>query len=117
MTIRRSIGRVLLLLAAPAVLTACEAKGTLDNSQVELMTVDGRKYEVRLAPAGGVDEYRLMVVRATLVLGANPEAERERATNVARQVMDRTCKGRRRQVLEDNLVDDVNYYTRFRCLA
>jgi hypothetical protein len=98
-------------------LAGCEAKSSLDGSKAEMMTVEGRKFEVRLASTGTPDDYRLMVVRATLVINPDVEAERARAQNVARQVMDRTCKGRRYQVTEDNLVDNVNYHTRFRCLT
>ena len=57
-----------------------------------------------------------MVVRATLVINPDPELERERAWAVARDVIQQTCKGGRSQVLEDNLVDNVNLFTRFRCL-
>jgi hypothetical protein len=105
------------VLAALAALTACNDKGTLDRTQVEYMRVDGRRFEVRVTPADDVGVYRLLVVRATLVIDPDPEAERSRGWNVARQVMDRTCKGRPYQVLEDNLVDNVNLYTRFRCAA
>jgi hypothetical protein len=34
---------------------------------------------------------------------------------VAQQIMDRTCRGRPYKVLEDNLVDNVNLFLRFRC--
>ena len=57
-----------------------------------------------------------MVVRATLVINPDPELERERAWAVARDVIQQACKGGRSQVLEDNLVDNVNLFTRFRCL-
>jgi len=105
------------LLVATFALAACNDKGTLDKSQVEYMKVDGRRFEVRLAPTDVPNEYRLLIVRATLVIDPNPEAERERGWNVARQVMVRTCKGRPYQTLEDSLVDNVNLYTRFRCRA
>jgi hypothetical protein len=107
----------LVLTLAGLALAGCEAKSSLDGSKVEMMTVEGRKFEVRLASTGTPDDYRLMVVRATLVINPDVEAERARAQNVARQVMDRTCRGRRYQVTEDNLVDNVNYHTRFRCLT
>jgi hypothetical protein len=97
-------------------LAACNTKATLDQSQVEYMTVEGRKYEVRVASAGVPDEYRLLIVRATLVIDPDPEAELARNQNVANRVMDRTCKGRPVQMLENNLVDEVNLEIRFRCL-
>jgi len=95
--------------------SACAGKGTLDNSSVELVKVDGRRFEVRIAPTEAPGEYRMMIVRATLVIEPDAELERERARNVARPFMERTCKGRPYKVLEDRLVDRVNFYTRFRC--
>ena len=100
---------------AALLLAACNDKGTLERSQVEVIRVEGRRYEVRIAPTGIPDTYRLLVVRATVVVNPDPEAERSRGWNVARQIMDRTCKGRTYQVLEDNLADNVNLYARFRC--
>lgn len=106
-----------LALLALLALGACNTKATLDDSQVETARVDGRLFEIRIAPTGAADEYRMLVVRATVVIDPDPEAERARGWNVARQYMDRTCKGRRHQVLENNLVDEVNLETRFRCVA
>ncbi len=97
-------------------LAACNAKATLDQTQVEYMTVDGRKYEVRVASTDVPDEYRLLIVRATLVINPDAEAERSRNQNVANRVMTRTCKGRQARTLEDNLVDEVNLEIRFRCV-
>lgn len=105
------------LVGGTLALGACIPKATLDNSQVETVKVDGRLFEVRIAPTDVPDEYRLLVVRATLVINPDPEAERERGWNVAKQYMDRTCRGRRYQVLDDDLADYVNLQTRFRCLA
>ena len=109
--------RILLPLSAALLgLAACNDKASLDNSQVQYVTREGRKFEVRVAPTGTPNEYRLMVVRATLVIDPDPELERERGWAVARDVIQQTCKGGRSQVLEDNLVDNVNLFTRFRCL-
>jgi hypothetical protein len=96
-------------------LAACAHKGSLADSSVRNVRVDGRLFELRVAPTGVPNEYRLMVVRATLVIDPDPELERERAQNVARPVMEQTCR-RSYKVLEDRLVDQINYYTRFRCL-
>jgi len=109
--------KICLVLLALLALSACNTKATLDDSQVETVRVDGRLFEVRIAPTGVADEYRILVVRATVVFDPDPEAERARGSNVARQYMDRTCKGRRYQVLDDKLVDEVNLEMRFRCVA
>lgn len=104
------------LFVAALPLAACEDKATLDRSRVEVVTVDGRKFEVRTA-AIGPDEYRMLVVRATVVVNADAEREAQRNWNVARQSMDRTCKGRSYTVVEDRLEDEVNLFVRFKCPA
>ena len=54
-----------LVALAPAACTTTSAtpKGTLDRSQVETVRVEGRLYEVRVAPAEVEGEYRLLIVR------------------------------------------------------
>lgn len=101
-------------LAAALTLGACTSKATLDDSRVETTRVEGRLFEVRIAPTDVAGEYRMLVVRATLVI--DPEAERERGANVARRYMERTCAGRRYEVLDQDLADFVNLQTRVRCL-
>ncbi len=103
------------LATAALALAACAQKETLERSRVEMMTVEGRKFEVRTVPTGQPGEYRMLVVRGTLVVNPDPEREYQRAWNVARQVMDRTCKGRPYKVLDDTMVDEVNLQTRFVC--
>ena len=104
-------------IAAIVALGACTFKGTLENSREELVRVEGRQYEVRIAKTDMADTWRLMIVRATVVLGADPELERMRAQDVAKPFMERTCKGRPYEQLVDKLQDDVNYYTVFTCRA
>lgn len=98
-------------------LSACAAKGTLNDSTVETVRVEGRLYEVRIAPTDIQNEYRMLIVRATLVIEPDPEREYARNWNVARQFMSRTCHGPSYKILEDRLADKVNLYTRFRCGA
>jgi hypothetical protein len=106
--------RVLGLVLAAATLAACTPKGSLDRSQVEMVRVEGRRYEVRVASTNVEGEYRVLIVRATLVIDPDPQREHDRNWNVAQPFMERTCRGPF-QVLEDNLVDNVNLYIRFRC--
>src|SRR5262249_40213401 len=105
-----------MLLGALAVLAlgACAPKSTLERSRVEIVRVEGRRYEVRVASTDAEGEWRMLVVRATIVLNPDPERERARNFNVAQQIMQRTCRGPF-QVLENNLVDSVNLHLRFRC--
>jgi hypothetical protein len=98
-------------------LAACTTtKGTLDRSQVETVRVDGRLYEVRVAPAEVAGEHRLLVARGTIVIDPDPQLESQRLWNVVQPFMQRSCKGPF-VVLENNLADKVNLYIRFRCGA
>jgi hypothetical protein len=100
---------------AALTLVACHDKGTLEGSRVENVRVDGRRFEVRVAPADAEGEFRMLVVRATIVINPDPEAERSRAENVAKPFMERSCRGQSYKVLEDLLIDNVTLSLRFRC--
>jgi hypothetical protein len=108
------IGLAFALVLPALALAACAHKDSLADSSVRNVRVDGRLFEVRVAPTDVTNEYRLMVVRATLVIDPDPELERQRAQNVAGPIMEQTCKGPYK-LLENRLVDQINYYTRFRC--
>lgn len=103
----------LALLALGACMTT---KGTLEGTQAETVRVDTRLYEVRIAPAEAAGQYRLLLVRATIVIDPDPQLESQRLWNVVQPFMQRTCKGPF-VVLENNLADKVNLYIRFRCGA
>lgn len=104
-------------LAISLSLVACAQKASLDDTQVEMVTVDARKYEVRLGSTGTPGEYRMLIVRATLVINADSENEAERAQNVYPRFIERTCKGRPHKILSEGLSQEVNYFVLFRCLA
>jgi hypothetical protein len=107
--------RALLAALAALTLAACTTpKGTLDRSEVETVKVDGRLYEVRVAPTGAEGEYRLLLVRGTIVIDPDPELESQRNWNIVQPFMQRTCKGNF-VVLENHLTDKVNLYISFRC--
>jgi hypothetical protein len=53
----------------------------------------GGRLEVRVAPADVEGAFRMLVVRATLVINPNAEAERSRAENLAKPFMTRSCGG------------------------
>ncbi|MGZ5909196.1 MAG: hypothetical protein ACXWLB_04930 [Reyranella sp.] len=108
---------VCLAVLAVLMVAACHDKGTLEGSRVEYVRVDGRRFEVRVAPADAEGEFRMLVVRATIVLNPNAEAERSRAENVAKPFMTRSCGGQSYKVLEDLLIDSVTLSLRFRCLV
>ena len=102
---------------AVLMVAACHDKGTLEGSRVENVRVDGRRFEVRVAPADAEGEFRMLIVRATIVINPNPEAERSRAENVAKSFMERSCGGPSYKLLEDTLIDNVTLSLRFRCLV
>jgi|EndMetStandDraft_4_1072995.scaffolds.fasta_scaffold507375_1 hypothetical protein len=110
------VAPLVLLALAACMTTAATPKGALDRSQVETVRVDGRLYEVRIAPAEVEGEYRLLIVRGTIVVNPDPQLESQRLWNVVQPFMQRTCKGPF-AVLENNLADKVNLYIRFRCGA
>ncbi len=100
--------------AATALIAGCYDKGSLEGSSVQLVTVEGRRFEVRIAPTGNENEYRMLVVRATLVIEPDPELESMRAERVAKQFIAQTCKGRPYEEIISTL-QGVNYRTVFRC--
>jgi hypothetical protein len=106
--------RAWLALVAGAALAACVSKGSLEGSQVQIVRVEGRRYEVRIARAEVEGEYRIMVVRATMVIDPDPQRESARNWNVMQPFMTQTCRGPF-VVLDQNLVDRVNLFVRFRC--
>src|SRR5262245_40088554 len=87
--------RVLLVALAALAHAACSTpKGTLEGSRGETVRIDGRLYEVRIAPAETAGEYRLLLARGTVVVNPDPNLESERNWNVVQPFMERTCKGR-----------------------
>lgn len=106
----------IICLAATAVLLAgCYKVDSLEGTQAEPITVEGRKFTVRVAPTGAPDQYRLLVQRSTMVINPDYELESDRARNVAKIIMERTCKGRPYSQAVDGM-DGVNYKTVFSCL-
>jgi hypothetical protein len=46
----------------------CHQKGSLEGGRVEMVKVEGRRFEVRVAPTETANEYRMLVIRATMVI-------------------------------------------------
>ena len=106
---------MLCLAAAGALLAGCYQVGSLDGTQVEPITVEGRKFEVRLRPTDvAPNQWRLEINRATIVVNPDYELESDRAREVAKRIMDRTCKGRPYNQSIDGM-RGINYYTVFTC--
>ena len=102
------------LVAAATLLAGCYKVDPLEGTQAEPITVEGRKFEVRLARTGNPNEWRLEINRATMVVGPDYETEGDRAREVAKRIMERTCKGRPYNQPIDGM-RGINYYTTFTC--
>lgn len=106
---------LLVLTAAAQLLAGCYQVGSLQGTQVELIRVDTRQFEVRLRPTDiAPNQWRLEVNRATLVVNPDYELEGDRAREVAKRIMDRTCKGQPYSQSVDGM-RGINYYTVFTC--
>jgi hypothetical protein len=114
MSTRQRLAAIAVATVLAGSLAACYDKGSLEGSSVQLVTVDARKFEVRVAPTGNPDEYRMLIVRATMVYDPDPEREQSRAEEVARRMIPQTCKGRPYEEIIATL-SGVNYRTVFRC--
>ena len=111
---RHDSSRSLPSLAAVSLLAGCYQVGSLEGTQVEPITVEGRKFEVRLRPPRRPNQWRLEINRATMVVNPDYEMEGDRAREVAKRIMDRTCKGRPYNQAIDGM-RGINYYTVFTC--
>jgi len=105
---------LLCLAATSALLAGCYKVDSLEGTQAEPITVEGRKFTVRVGQTGTPNQYRLLVQRATMVIGPDYELEADRARNVARIIMERTCKGQRYSQAVEGM-NGVNYKTVFIC--
>jgi hypothetical protein len=106
-----------LILAAAALLAGCLTQESIEGTRAEPMTVDGRKLKVNVGPTGTPGEFRLLVVRDTMVIDPDPALERRRAQEASRRVMASTCKDKPPRVLNEGLSQEINYYVLFRCGA
>lgn len=107
--------RAILCLAATSTLLAgCYKVDSLEGTQAEPITVEGRKFTVRVGQTGTPNQYRLLVQRSTMVINPDYELETDRARRVAKIIMERTCKGHPfSQAIEG--MEGLNYKTVFSC--
>ena len=107
--------RAVAAVIAALTLGGCHQTDSLDGSQVEVVKVEGRRFEVRVAPTDTPNEYRMLIIRATMVINPDPELEMARAHEVAERYMKQTCNGGAYEEILSGLQGDVNYRTLFRC--
>ena len=108
-------GTIAAMCLAVLVLPGCYQKGSLEGTQVEQVKVEGRLYEVRIGATGTPDEYRMLIIRATMVINPDSELEMIRGREVSKRFMERTCKGRPYEEILAGLQADINYRVLFRC--
>ena len=110
--------RICAVLLAALSLAACQEQQLKpDGTRAEYTTVEGKRIEVRVQSTNVANEYRLIAVRDTIVINPDPANERRRDMQAAKPFMKRTCKGSTTEVLEEGLVDNINYFVRFKCVA
>lgn len=115
---KRTTAMVCAVLPAVFALAACEEQQrTLEGTRAEYTTVEGKRMQVRVQPTGVANEYRLLAVRDAIVIDPDTDNERRRGMMAAKPFMKRTCKGATTEVLEEGLVDNINYFVRFKCVA
>ena len=115
MSLKQLIVPAALLAASVA---ACHDQHTIEGTRSQTINVAGKRMKVNLSPTGTPNEYDLLVVRDAMVVNPDPETERGRGEEAATRVMREVCsvKGLRPQVLDDRLVQQINFYVHFRCV-
>jgi len=97
-------------------LAACsEQQRPLAGSSVQYLNVEGKRIQVRVSPYGGPGEYRLIAVRDAIGWDLDAANERRRSEYAANYYMKQTCVSGRYQVLEAGMLDEINYFARFKC--
>jgi hypothetical protein len=110
------MNKIIIALIGVLGLAACsEQQMPLAGSSAQYLNVEGKRIQVRVSPFGGPGEYRLMAARDAIVVDPDVENERQRAEHAANYYMKQTCVGRGYQVLEAGMLDDINYFARFKC--
>jgi hypothetical protein len=97
-------------------LGCAEQQRSLSGSSAQYLNVEGKRIMVRVSPMPDQPgEYRLIAVRDAMVIDPDRDKERERGAYAARYYMKQTCQERGFTVLEEGMLDNINYFTRFRC--
>ena len=116
--IRKSFAGMAAILMAAFGLGACHDQHNIEGTQSQYLNVAGKRMKADLKPAGVPGEFDLLIVRDAMVVNPDPESETERGQEAATRVMREVCgvKGLNPQVLDHQLVRQINYYVRFKCV-
>jgi hypothetical protein len=122
-TPRRIIDLQHLTLSFAAALTAlavaaCHDQHTIEGTSSRTINVVGKRMKVNLSPTGTPNEYDLLVVRDAVVVNPDPQNERALGEEAATRVVREVCKvkGLNPQIIDERLVEQINFYVRFRCV-
>jgi hypothetical protein len=104
-------------LAGLAGFGCAEQQRSVEGTSAQYLNVEGKRIMVRIATTDVPGEYRLLAVRDAIVIDPDRDKERERGAYAARYYMKQTCQQRGFQVLDEGMLDNINYFARFRCGA
>ena len=115
---RKSFAPIAAALAASLGLGACHSQHSIEGTQSQYLNVAGKRVKVDLKPTDVPGEFDILVARDAIVANPDPETERERGREAATRVMEEVCGVKRLspQVMAERLVQQLNYYVRFRCV-
>ena len=115
---RKSFTPIATALLAALGLGACYPQHSIEGTSSRSMNVDGKRMNADLKATGVPGEYDLLIVRDSMVLNPDPQIERERGREAASRVMREVCGAKHLtpQVEGERLVQQLNYYVRFRCV-
>ena len=116
-----TLPRLALSLAAALAAVAaagCHDQQTIEGTSSRTVNVAGKRMKVNLSPTSTPNEFDLLIVRDAVVIDPDPQSERARGEEAATRVTRDVCKVRSLapQIVSARLVDEINYYVRFRCV-
>ena len=103
---------------AALAMVACHDQQTIEGTSSRTLNVAGKRMKANLSPTGTPSEFDLLIVRDAVVLDPDPQSERARGEEAATRVTREVCKVKSLspRILSERLVDEINYYVRFRCV-
>ena len=106
---------LLIVTVAALPLSACQDQHTIEGTSAQYVNVVGKRIKVNVSTTDVAGEYQLLAVRDAIVVNPDPETEREHGREAARRVIESKCRSKSYQIFDERLVEDLNYYARFKC--
>ncbi len=103
---------------ATLAMVACHNQQTIEGTSSRTLNVAGKRMKANLSPTGTPNEFDLLIVRDAVVINPDPQSERARGEEAATRVTREVCKVKNLnpRIVSERLVDEINYYVRFRCV-